>query len=229
VKKEIGTVDATPTKRIFYSIIADYDLNRSICELVDNGLDVWVRSKRAKPITIKIDLDNTQQTIRVEDDAGGLPKADLRFIVGPGETGTVPTDQTIGIFGVGTKRAVVALAQDIKITTRCPGEGPHQIAFDDAWINDPSWELPVYEGEAIAEGTTIVELHRLRAEVTDESVNLLRDHLQATYAHFIARWDVKLELDGEALVPRFFKNWAYPPKYEPRHYTGQLTSQHGSV
>jgi hypothetical protein len=43
MKKQIQKLDATPSKRIFYSIIADYDLNRSICELVDNGLDVWVK------------------------------------------------------------------------------------------------------------------------------------------------------------------------------------------
>jgi Histidine kinase-, DNA gyrase B-, and HSP90-like ATPase len=87
-------------------------------------------------------LDKTQQTITVEDNAGGLPKADLRFVVGPGETGTNPTDETIGIFGVGTKRAVVALAQDVKITTRFR---KHQIDFDDNWLKDDDWELPIYE------------------------------------------------------------------------------------
>ncbi len=33
---EAGQIKATPSKRLFLSIIADYDLNRSICELVDN-------------------------------------------------------------------------------------------------------------------------------------------------------------------------------------------------
>jgi DNA topoisomerase VI subunit B len=112
MKKEVDKLNATPSKRIFRSIIADFDLNRSVCELVDNGLDVWVKGKKAKSISISITLDKTQQTITVEDNAGGLPKADLRYVVGPGETGTNPTDETIGIFGVGTKRAVVALAQD---------------------------------------------------------------------------------------------------------------------
>ncbi|MGB7228464.1 MAG: ATP-binding protein, partial [Candidatus Acidiferrales bacterium] len=92
MKKEIDKLNATPSKRIFHSIIADYDLNRSICELVDNGLDVWVRGKRASAISISIKLDKAQQTIMVEDNAGGLPKADLRYVVGPGETGTNPTD-----------------------------------------------------------------------------------------------------------------------------------------
>jgi hypothetical protein len=96
MKKEIGKLDATPSKRTFLSIIADYDLNRSICELIDNGLDVWVRGGKAKTITIKVTLDEGQQTITVEDNAGGLPKHELRYIVGPGQTGTSPTEQTIG-------------------------------------------------------------------------------------------------------------------------------------
>jgi len=90
MKNEVGRLDATPSKRLYLSIIADYDLNRSICELVDNGLDVWVRNKKSRDITIKITLDTSQQTIIVEDDAGGLPKAELSYIVGPGQTGTDP-------------------------------------------------------------------------------------------------------------------------------------------
>lgn len=39
VKKQVGTIEAIPSKRLFLSIIADYDLNRSICELVDNAPD----------------------------------------------------------------------------------------------------------------------------------------------------------------------------------------------
>jgi Histidine kinase-, DNA gyrase B-, and HSP90-like ATPase len=229
MKKEIDILDATPSKRIFHSIIADYDLNRSICELVDNGLDVWVRGKRAKAITIDIALDKTQQTIRVEDNAGGLPKSDLRFIVGPGETGTAPTDETIGIFGVGTKRAVVALAQDVRISTRFHREKTHQIAFDDLWLDDPSWELPVYEVSEIPEGRTIVELQKLRLPITDERITHLKDHLRTTYAKFLVTQGITLKLNGEILSSLFFENWAYPPKYSPRRYTGKLTAEYGEV
>ena len=143
MKKEVDRLNATPSKRLFLSIIADYDLNRSICELVDNGLDVWVRGGKARDITIKIVLDEGQQTITIEDDAGGLAKSELQYIVGPGQTGTNPSMETIGIFGVGTKRAVVALAQDIKIKTRYGKQSTYQIEFDEDWLKDDDWELPV--------------------------------------------------------------------------------------
>jgi len=195
MKKEIDRVDATPSKRLFLSIIADYDLNRSICELVNNGLDVWAAGGKARNIVIKIGLNKLQQGITVEDNAGGLIKSQLRYIVGPGQTGTNPTDETIGIFGVGTKRAVVALAQDIKIKTRHAKERTYQVEFDDDWLQDESWDLPVYEVDEIGKGATIVELQKLRVQITDEAIAQLSDHLRTTYARFLKNDSVILKVN----------------------------------
>lgn len=227
MKTQVGTLQAIPSKRLFLSIIADYDLNRSICELVDNGLDVWVRTGRASPISIKITLDEAQQRICVEDNAGGLPKAELSYIVGPGQTGSAPTDETIGIFGVGTKRAVVALAQDIRIATRHGKSKAHQVDFDDKWLEDESWVLPLYEVDGVAPSTTVVDLQRLRMPVDKEVIELLRDHLSATYARFLQNDAVAIELNGDPLEPTFFDNWAYPPGYEPRRYNGTVRAEDG--
>ena len=118
MKQKIDEITVTPSKRIFRSIIADYDLNKSICELIDNALDIWIKNGKKNIIKISIEIDLTQKSIRVIDNAGGVKQSELKIIVGPGHTSNKPEDKTIGIFGVGTKRAVVALAQDIKITTR---------------------------------------------------------------------------------------------------------------
>ena len=222
MKTEIDTLDATPTKRLFLSIIADYDLNKSICELVDNGLDVWARGGRKQTIKIEIVLDERQQTISVEDNAGGLPRAELRYIIGPGQSGSNATDDTIGIFGVGTKRAVVALAQEIKIKTRYKKESTYQIDIDDIWLKDDNWELPVYQIDDIREGGTIIELQRLRIQISEGLIVHLKHHLAATYAKFLTNKKVTIFVNGEALAPRFFENWAYPPGYEPSRYTGLL-------
>lgn len=229
MKKEIDTLDATPSKRIFHSIIADYDLNRSICELVDNGIDVWVREGKKKNIAVKIFLNKEQQTITVEDNAGGLKKSELSFIVGPGQTGSNLIDETIGIFGVGTKRAVVALAQDIKIKTRYPREKGHQVEFDDSWLGNESWELPVFEIDGIGEGATIIELVRLRLQITDEIISQLRDYLSTTYAKFLKQGGVVIHLNDHKILPKFFENWAYPPTYSPRRYTGTLKAKDGRL
>ena len=44
-KTELDIIDGTPEKRLFLSIISDYDLRTGLCELIDNALDLWVENK----------------------------------------------------------------------------------------------------------------------------------------------------------------------------------------
>lgn len=227
MKKQIGVLNAVPSKRLFLSIIADYDLNKSICELIDNAFDMWTRNRRSGPVNIAVTLDRHENRIVVEDDAGGIEKDNLTFIVGPGQSGSNATDDTIGIFGVGTKRAVVALAKDVRITTRVQGGNTYQIEFDEKWIDEEEWALPLFQVADMQEGTTRVELARLRVGIDPEEERLLRGHLGATYAKFLTMPEVGLTLNGERIEPRFFNQWSYPPKFEPRRYHGSMQSPAG--
>ena len=227
VKEEVAKLDAVPSKRLFLSIIADYDVDRAICELIDNAIDIWVKGGRSKQLTVSIGLDKDQQTISIRDNAGGVKKEDMRVIVGPGQTTNQLTDEVIGIFGVGTKRAVVALAQYIKITTRHWRDKTYQVEFDDDWIATEGWELPLYEVDDIDENTTIIELQKLRMQVTDKKIDQLKEHVEATYARFLTDNQLLMKLNGQKLGPRTFENWAYPPTYEPRKYTGKLITVDG--
>ncbi|MBS1717793.1 MAG: ATP-binding protein [Armatimonadetes bacterium] len=231
MRKVAGELDAVPSKRLFLSIIADYDLKRALCELVDNGLDVWVRAGRTKAISIAVEIDPVQQTLTVTDNAGGLAKTELRYIVSPGQTGTEPTDETIGIFGVGTKRAVVALAQRVVIRTRFRKEGTYEVNITDEWLKDDSdWMLRYDEVDAIGEGTTIIELTKLRSPLTQDSITQVKDHFAATYAYFLSEDKVKIVVNGEQLKPRFFENWSYPPKFGPRRYLHTIDAgEYGAV
>ena len=161
LKQEVDVISAIPSKRIYRSIIADYDLPKAICELIDNAVDQWVLNGKLKPLAVRIELNCDQQTIRVSDNACGVEKEKLPFMVGPGRTGNDPTEKIIGIFGVGTKRAVVALSQDIRITTRYKDQETYRLEYDDEWLMSEGWELPLYRVDPIEESTTIIDLHRL--------------------------------------------------------------------
>ena len=65
------TLDVTPEKRVFLSIISEYDLKKSICEFIDNAIDLWTKQKN-NALKIKIDLDPIRQAIAIEDNAGGV-------------------------------------------------------------------------------------------------------------------------------------------------------------
>jgi hypothetical protein len=229
MKEQVKLVDATPSKRLYLSIIADYDINKAICELIDNALDIWAKNDRLSNLNIDIVLDKQQQRIEVCDDAGGLGESELSFIVGPGHTGNVEADEIIGIFGVGTKRAVVALAQDVSIKTRYRSD-TFLIEFDDDWIKaNEEWELPVYRVENIPVGTTRIELVKLRKNITEVTESHLQQHLGATYAKFLEDSRVKISVNGKHITPVTFENWAFPPGFEPRIYSGIVQTQDGRV
>jgi len=228
MKEPAGTVDATPSKRLYLSIIADYDVNKAICELIDNALDIWVIEGCSKDLSIDVTLDINQQRINVRDNAGGVSESNLPLIVAPGQTGNIETQEIIGIFGVGTKRAVVALAQEVKIITRC-GDDTFQLEFDDSWIRQsPDWELPIYKVVPIEQGNTEIELLKLRRTITNDTVSQLRLHLGATYARFLHRGRIIISINGIPILPLTFNDWAFPPSYEPRIYIGVIRTQDGN-
>jgi len=227
LKQDVGIINAIPSKRIYRSIIADYDLPKAICELIDNAVDQWVLNGKETSLVVSVDLNCDQQTIRVCDNACGVEKEKLPFIVGPGQTGNDPNEQIIGIFGVGTKRAVVALSQDIRITTRYTDQDTYRLEYDDRWLMSESWELPLYQVDPIEESTTIIDLHRLRFKVTKDSINQLRKHVGETYAKYLANKNFTIMICDEIINPIRFDNWAYPPGFEPREYYGDIVTPDG--
>src|SRR6266568_1042695 len=143
-KTEIGPIDGTPLKRMFWSIISDYDLKTALCELVDNALDI------------------ARQLILVKDNAGGLKQDELRLLVAPGGSRNEPTAELIGIFGVGSKRAGIALGEHVVIKTRFREEQSCQIDITPEWLQTDDWQLPAYAIPDIEPATTQVDISHLR-------------------------------------------------------------------
>jgi hypothetical protein len=225
-KEEVASIDAKPSKKLFLSIIADYDLNRSICELIDNAIDIWIKNGRNGTLDIQINLDLIQKTISISDWAGGVKKEDMSVLVGPGQTTNTEDDEVIGIFGVGAKRAVVALSQDVKISSRYGRGKTYRIEFDDAWLQTDEWRLKLYRVDDIGEGMTIIELQKLRFDITKETIQQLEEHLRVTYSRFLSKKQVKIILNENELEPRSFEEgWVYPAEYSPYRYTWDQTTK----
>ena len=103
MKEQIEIQDATPNKRIFRSIIADYDAQTSICELIDNAIDIWTLSGKSFKLEVTVVIDVPRQTIRIKDNAGGIKKDDLHNIVGPGHSKNDHGAEIIGILALDRK------------------------------------------------------------------------------------------------------------------------------
>ena len=211
--------DVTPEKRLFLSVISEYDLNKAICELVDNAIDLWIKNNRQN-ITIKVELDATRQFISVEDNAGGVEASELSLLFSPGKTSNELTDSVIGYFGVGVKRAVVALAQDITIKTRHGKGKTCVIHFDDDWINDdPEWKLNyTISRKDLSPNTTLIELFKLRTGLTVENIDALKIHLSETYGQLISQ-GLKIVVNNDQLdAIEFDRDWTYPTNYAPTSF-----------
>lgn len=228
MKKEIDQINATPTKNIYKSIIADYDVHLAICELVDNVLDQWILGDKEKEIYIKIDFDTGRNTITFEDNAGGISKEDMVYLISPGQSKNSDDKNTIGLFGVGSKRAVVAVASEIRIKSRAKDGKTMMLEYNDAWLESESWTLPLFEDTEINESTTIIELNKLRMSLTEEDEMELYEKLAQVYGRLlgdkfsIVLNDIKVE--GESI-----ENWSYHPEYKPINFSGEQVIDHKDV
>ena len=117
-KTMLTTIDGTPKKRLFLSIISDYDLKTGLCELIDNALDLWVSNDKKPKLTVSVVLDPDRQFIQVCDNAGGVSEDQAELLIAPGASRNDMGHALIGIFGVGGKRAGVALGELVEIRTR---------------------------------------------------------------------------------------------------------------
>jgi hypothetical protein len=212
-KTQVAFIDGTPEKRLFLSIISDYDLTTGLCELIDNALDFWVRTGRGPGLFIEVDLDTQAQLITVTDNAGGVDESDLRLLVAPGATGNDPTSEIIGIFGVGGKRAGVALGKLVEIRTRAKSK-TFQIDLDEHWTQSEVWDLAYYEVPAIPKGKTVVQVSKLRQNFEQGDVDQILNHCSAVYARFLSQ-GVEICINGTALTAKAFESWAYPKNHPP--------------
>jgi hypothetical protein len=218
-KTELDVVDGTPEKRFFLSLISDYDLKTGLCELVDNAIDFWTNAGSNGKLSVDVVLDPARQVLCVSDNAGGVSRENVRLLIAPGATGNPADSQVIGIFGVGGKRAAVALGERVEIKTRYKKEKSLQIDLTSDWLAEPGeWKLPVYEVPDLAPGCTIVDVSKLRQTFTNDDVEVVRVHLSETYDWFL-RNGCEIKLNSTAIKPVSFNKWAYPPGFEPQEAT----------
>jgi hypothetical protein len=214
-KTQIEPINGTPAKRMFLSIISDYDLQTGLCELVDNALDLWMNGDRLTSLLVSIELDAERQLISVKDNAGGVKRHELRLLVAPGESKNDLTAELIGIFGVGGKRAGIALAEQVTIKTRFQKEETSELNVNQEWLQTEDWELPAYAIPDIEPGTTQVDMSHLRKSFVPGDVDELRAHFGETYSWFLNQ-GCTISVNGVSVVPITFDSWAFPPDYGPR-------------
>ena len=203
---------------MFLSIINDYDLRTGLCELVDNALDLWQLNNSSSLLKIEVTLDPDRQCIEVKDNAGGVSEDQAELLIAPGATRQNSDKPLIGIFGVGGKRAGVALGELVEIRTRHAKGKSIQIDISADWISTDDWDLEIFEIPDIASGTTSVTISKVRQSFGAIEVDKIKADFCEIYGRFIGS-NCSIRVNETEIVAKKFDVWAYPPNYLPRTAT----------
>ncbi len=175
-----------------------------------------VVSRRSNALVVNLEINDDRQLISVTDNAGGVKRHELSVLIAPGESKNDLAAEVIGVFGVGGKRAGIALAEQVTIKTRFQKEETSELNITQAWLQTEDWNLPAYAIPNIVSGTTQVEMSHLRKSLRPEDIDNLRRHFGETYDWFLNQ-GCTINLNGVAVDPISFEIWAFPPNYAPRH------------
>lgn len=225
-KQHLTTVDGTPEKRMFLSIINDYDLKTGLCELIDNALDLWMANKRKSSLKVDLTLDVARQHISIRDDAGGIEESEIRLLISPGASRNDPDSEVIGIFGVGGKRAGIALGERVEIRTRHGNARSLLVELTNEWIGSSDWHLDIFEIPDIESSSTTVDISMLRQTFDKNDVKEIAEHIAETYAWFM-KGGCEIRLNKDLIQPITFDQWAYPHEYPPRRTSFPITPVSG--
>lgn len=225
MKNFIQKMDATPTKNIYSSIIVDYDLKLAVCELIDNVIDTIMRNNITRSVRIAIEFDIVRSQITFSDNAYGVRKEELVQLISPGQSSNNSESNTIGLFGVGSKRAVVALAEQVQIVSQVDTDKAYGFYYDQSWLENGDWYVDLFETDSIGKNMTQIKMNTLRVEVDDEAILGLMIHLSDVYSRFVKKGILEIFVNGDEIESNEEIKWSYPPNYSPRKFIGQI--EHG--
>ncbi|EKW32498.1 histidine kinase-, DNA gyrase B-, and HSP90-like ATPase family protein, partial [Escherichia coli 95.1288] len=108
---------------------------------------------------------------------------------------------TVGVYGIGMKRAIFKMGRDCSIQSNNP-DGAFTVDITPDWIDGDGWKIPMHESDYDNKnptGTTIEikKLHSNVAQKFNESTYLTDLFLQIKHSlSFIIQKGFKIELNG---------------------------------
>ena len=217
-----NSVNASPVKGFFVSMLTrDIKLEDAILDLLDNCIDGVLRSSKEtkeppyEGFNANIKFDH--QSFSITDNCGGIPWELHNYAFRMGRTQERKPEEpfipgSVGVYGIGMKRAIFKLGTDCKIITRHHDE-QYQVEIDTDWIKDEeNWNIPVHEAENVLphNGTKIVvsSLHDGIAKRFGEGREAFEAELCRTisthYAYIIDK-GFQVTVNNKDIVPRTTK------------------------
>ena len=204
------TVTASPSKTFFVEMLTrDIDLTDAILDLLDNCIDGVLRQlKDTEPIE-SFDQEKpydgywakitaTPEEFSITDNCGGIPRdiaINKAFRLGR-SIEDLERDKdiaTIGIYGIGMKRALFKMGKHSTVISQHSGD-PYCVEISDEWLDDDEyWELTLNDIDSTSvdldsDGTfiTVKSLHPSIADQFDKDRNTFLTDLKKEIGNLFA-------------------------------------------
>lgn len=209
--KDSESVDASPVKSFFVSMLTrDILLEDAILDLLDNCVDGILRSNNkngARPykgFEAKINFD--ANSFSISDNCGGIPRKLRDYAFRMGRAPDRPDDAhgSVGVYGIGMKRAIFKIGDKCLISTR-NADDQYEVSIEPHWIKDEdNWNLPVRSTEnSLPHDGTIVKIEQLHAGISEkfgsmvESFSTELKRKIATHYAYIIEKGLKVTVNDE--------------------------------
>lgn len=210
------TIYGGPTKRLFVSMLTrDIELDDAILDLLDNCVDGAMRANPGKvgsPAPFKgckaeISLSKTEFVI--EDNCGGIPPDYIMDAFSLGrpsieKDGDLPT---IGMYGIGMKRAIFKIASEATVSS-IHKKSKVSVKYSDNWLDPENneWDLPIEDIfiSAKSEGVKIT-CNRLKSDIAkyfsnDAFINTLSEKISEHFGYIMQK-GFEVFINGKRLNP----------------------------
>lgn len=213
-----------PTKEFFVGMLTrDIELSDAILDLLDNCLDGVVRQKKGIDKTTTPDyysgffshISISEDSFTIEDNCGGIPKdvaEKYAFRMGRSSTKVDEDLPTVGIYGIGMKRAIFKIGKSAVVFTR-NDDVLYKVTIPEDWANDENeWDFPMENLEddrLLIGGGTKIDISKINAGIAetwgtkdklDNFVNALIKSIQQSYS-FIIQKGFEITINGQRITP----------------------------
>lgn len=206
---------ASPAKRFFVEMLTrDIELADAILDLLDNCIDGALRSGSKDPklpykgCQALIDLKPTY--FRIEDNCGGIPRdlaEEHAFRFGRKDRGRDQDLATVGVYGIGMKRAIFKLGTNCTIESR-HGEDKFSVIIDKNWIDDDDkWDLELSDtAPSLKVAGTKIDIDQLHPSVaiafSQDKGGFVDDFYQVVQRHYsyVIEKGFEIRVNGKSVV-----------------------------
>lgn len=208
LSSDLKKINITPKKKLLRSMATDLDFKMALFEIIDNSIDAWKKNRRDTKLMIHIYADKENNKLTYLDNAGGVRENNIAELFTLGDNGNKNSQETIGEFGVGLKRALFFIAKRFVIESKSLGELGFRTELDvDRYFDDENWEISYTRGNELDEGSTKITFSNFNFSFSDKVERDLRKAIAETYAYTLVS-NGEIFINDVAVIFYKFKTWA---------------------